>query len=150
MTKDRAQTAFPDLARQTQGFLTLNGPAAPLLEQHRRMQETMLKETGTFAQHWFERRLEAARRTAHALHEMNAIGKRDPVAAMLVIADWQRGSFERVNADLLEWITLCTRATHMVAAAQGEVAPSDSDPGKSSKAEGAADSSPGSDHATPV
>lgn len=150
MTKEKPQTAIPDLVRQTQDLFKFNGGVAPQLEQVQKMHETMLKEAQAFAEHWFERRQEATQQAAEALQEMNSDGKPDPVAAMQAITEWQRGSFERVNADFQEWIALWTRAAHLAATAYGGVAPSDSDQGKSSKAKEGAGSSAKSEHATPV
>lgn len=153
MATDKTQTGITDLMQQTQELFRMNGAAAPQVAQFWQMQENMLKQTETFARHWFEHRHEATESALKALREMNSTNGSDPTAAMRAISEWQRGSFERMNADLQEWMTLCTHATQQAAAAQGEAAQTGADQGKATKAKGksqAGSSGAKSDHGTPV
>jgi len=157
MTKDEPQTDITDLAPQTQAMFKLNGAAAPKVEQVMKVQEGMLEQAETFTRHWIERRQEAADTTLEALREMNSTDKPDPVAAMQTIADWQRGSFERLTEDFRDWMTLCMQPMQLAVTSQGETeqadaASSGNDQRKSTtKSKGrAASSRSKSDHATPV
>lgn len=154
MAKDQAQTDFTDLARQTQALFKLNGAALPQIETVMKMQEGMLEQAGTFTRHWIERRQEAVETALEAMTEMQSADRSDPAAAMRAIADWQRGSMERLAADMQEWMTLCMEATQAAATAQsdpaqGQAASSGSDKAKATGAGGHAASSR-SKHATPV
>ncbi len=157
MAKDAPQTDITDLARQTQALFNLNGAAAPRFEQVMKVQEGMLEQAETFTRHWIERRQEAVDTALEALNKVNATEKPDPVAAMQTIADWQRGSFERLTEDFREWMTLCMQATQLAATPQSETekvdaASSGTDHDKAAtKSKGrAASSRSKSDHATPV
>lgn len=108
--------------RQTQALFKLNGAATPQLEQFWNTQDSMLKGAETFARHWFERRHQATETAVEALHEVSATGQPDPAAAMQAIFNWQRGSAERLKADLQEWMTLCAHLTQAATTAQGEAA----------------------------
>jgi len=157
MAKDEPQRDMTDLARQTQALFKLNAAAAPQLEQVMTVQEGMLEQAETFTRHWIERRQEAVDTGLEALKEMNSTDKPDPVAAMQTIADWQRGSFERLTEDFRDWMTLCTQPMQLAATSQGETEQADAsssgkDQGKAAaKSKGrAAASRSKSDHATPV
>ncbi|KPP85806.1 MAG: hypothetical protein HLUCCO07_01785 [Rhodobacteraceae bacterium HLUCCO07] len=157
MAKDEPRTDITDLARQTQALFNLSGAAAPRLTQVMKVQEGMLEQAETFTRHWIERRQEAIETALEALNSMNSKGKPDPVAAMQAIADWQRGSFERLTADYQEWMTLCMQATQLAATPQSETgqddpASSSTDQGKATaKSKGRAASSRSKpDHAKPV
>ena len=154
MTKDQSQTGITDLVRQTQALFTPNGATAPPFEQIMKVQEGMLKQAEAFNRHWIERRQEAVDTALKAMTEMQSADKADPAAAMRAIADWQRGSVERLTADLQEWTALCMQATQL-ATAQDDAASSDSNDGKATRAKGqsaASGSKSGSksEHATPV
>lgn len=149
MAKDQSQTNITDLVRQTQALLSPNGAAAPQIEQVMEMQEGMLKQAEAFNRHWIERRQKAVDTALEAMNEMQSGDKTDPAAAMRAIADWQRGSLERLTEDLQEWTAMWMKATQLAATAQNDAASSDD--GKATKAKGqSASSGSKSDHATPV
>ena len=155
MAKDQPQTDITDLEPQTQALFKLNGTVTPNLERVMKAQEGMLKQAETFTRHWIQRRQEAVETAVEAMNEMNSTGKPDPVAAMQTIADWQRGSFERLNEDFREWMTLCMQATQLATptpqseAGQDDTASSGTKAANKSKGR-AATSRSKSDHATPV
>lgn len=157
MAKDQPQTDITELARQTQELFKLNGTSAPQVEQVMKVQEGMLEQTKTFTQHWIERRQEAMETALEAMKEMNSADKQDPVAAMQAIAEWQRGSFERLTEDFREWMTLCMQPMQLATTTQGETEQAEgetsgADQGKTaSKPKGnAASARAKSSHATPV
>jgi len=151
MAEEKALTDITDLARQTQALFKLDGAVAPQLEQVMKVQEGMLEQAGIFTRHWIERRQQAVDTALEALNQMNSKDEPDPAAAMQAIADWQRGSVERLNADLRDWMTLCTQTTQLVVTAQTDAASSDANQRKATRAKGrAASSGSRSDHATPV
>lgn len=151
MAQAETQMDITDLARQTQALFKLSGAATPQLEQYWNMQGSMLKDAETFARHWFKRRHEATETAVEALHEVSATGRPDPAAAMQAIFNWQRGSAERLNADLQDWTTLCAHLTQAATTAQAEAASSEADQDKATKV-GARSTTSGSksEHATPV
>ena len=134
MGKVQAQTDIVDLARRTQSLFKLNGAAAPQLENGVQVQEGIVEEMENFARNWFQRRYEATETTFKTLHEINAKAKDDPAAAVQAITEWQRGSFERLNADLQDWTTLCMRCADGAMTAQSEVKSGDTDLDRSGKA----------------
>lgn len=162
MAKDEPQTDITDLARQTQELFKLNGAAAPKLDQIMKVQDGMLEQAGAFTRHWIERRQEAVDTAVKALNEMNSTDKPDPMVAMQAIADWQRGSLERLAEDYREWMTLCMQAPQLAATSQGETEKDETkqdDAASSGTAENkaetkskgkAASSRSKSEHATPV
>ena len=150
MAEQKEQTDINDLARQTQSLFDLTGAALPRFEQLLEVQESMFKNAETFARHWLERRREAADTAVEAMREMSAADKADPADAMRAIADWQRGSFKRLNADMQEWMTLCMQVTHLATTAQGEAAQAGTDQGKSTRTRGRAAPDTKPEHATPV
>lgn len=156
MAKDQAQTDITDLARQTQALFKLNGAAVPQVEQVLKAQQSMLEQAETFTRHWIERRQEAVETALEAMTEMQSADKSDPAAAMRAIADWQRGSVERLTTDMQEWMALCMQAGQLTTAAQSKSAQSKapssgSDKGKATGSKGqSASSSSKSGHATPV
>ncbi|MCF3974684.1 hypothetical protein [Paracoccus salsus] len=109
MAKEQSQLDRTETARKTRALFTGIGPASGQVEQLLEMQCCMLKEARLFTLHWFERRQKATEAAVEALHKMKATGSVDPAAAMQAMADWQRGSFERMTADLMEWTALCMR-----------------------------------------
>lgn len=116
-----------DQARQTPAlFRPING-AMPQMETVMQAQEGILREVEGFARNWLQRRQEATRSALDALHEMNAAGQGDPGAALKAITEWQRGSLERVNADLKEWTTLCMRCAEVASTAQTGMASPEAD-----------------------
>jgi len=157
MAKDQPHTDISDLARQTQELFKLNGASAPRFEQVMKVQEGMLEQAETFTRHWIERRQEAVDTGLKALNEINSTDKPNPVAAMQAIADWQRGSFERLTEDFRDWMTLCMQPMQLAATShaeteQADAASSGTDQAKAgTKSKGrAAASRSKSDHATPV
>ena len=120
MAKDSVHADTRGHSQPPRTLFDLDGEAAPWFEHVLTVQEDMLKQTETFARHWVERRQEAAETGFDVLRRMGTTGMTDPAGAMQAMADWQRGSFERLNADLREWMALCTQATHLHAAAQEE------------------------------
>ena len=109
MANDQGQSDIIDLARRTQALIEFNRTAAPQLERIVQVQKGITKELESFARNWFKRRHEATETAFKALQEANVAGKTDPAAAMQAITEWQRGSFERLNADLNDWAALCMR-----------------------------------------
>ena len=154
MAKDEAQTDITDLARRTQALFNPTGMAVPQVEQVLTLQQEMAGQTETFARHWVERRQEAVETGLEALREMSATNGADPMAAMRAITDWQRGSFERLNADLRDWVALCTQHTQLSATPQSGPALSttdlNADKPKQTKAKDRAASGAQTEHATPV
>lgn len=154
MAKDQAQMDITDLARRTQALFNPTGMALPQVEQVLTLQQEMAGQTETFARHWVERRQEAVETAVEALREISAANGADPTVAMRAMTDWQRGSFKRLNADLRDWVALCTQITQLSANAQSGPTSSATDPDaekpKPSKAGGRAASGPRSQHATPV
>ena len=154
MAKDEAQTDIMDLGRRMQALFSPTGVSVPQVEQMLKLQQEMVGQTETFARHWVERRQEAAETGLEALREMSTAGGTDPMAAMRAMTDWQRGSFRRLNADLQDWVALCTQLTQVaVTPDSGTDAPAanqDADTSKTAKARGRAASGTKSQHATPV
>jgi hypothetical protein len=154
MAKDEAQMDITDLARRTQALFNPTGMALPQVDQVLTLQQEMAGQTETFARHWFERRQEAAETGLEALREMSAANGADPMAAMRAITDWQRGSFERLNADLRDWVALCTQLTQLSGTPQSGPASSTTDRSadkpEPTKARSRAASGARSQHATPV
>lgn len=151
MAKDQSQTDITDLVRQTQALFSPNGATAPQIEQVMEVQEDMLKQAEAFNRHWIERRQKAVDTALEAMNEIQSGDQTDPLATMRAIADWQRGSLERLTADLQEWMALCMQATQLSATAQSDAASNDSKDGTATKAKGqSASSGSKSDHATPA
>jgi len=163
MAKDQAQSDIIDLARWTHAIFDFNRTASPQLKSIVQVQESLAEELGSFARNWFQRRYEATETTFKTLHEINAKAKDDPAAAVQAITEWQRGSFERLNADLQDWTTLCMRCADGAMTAQSVVKSGDTDLDRSGKtnsktAPGAAGKLDGKEppksksksHATPV
>lgn len=92
------------------------------------MQEGMLEQAEAYARHWIVRRQEAVETALEGLNEMKSTDKPDPVVAMQVIADWQRGSFERLTEDFREWMALCMHSTQLVATLPSEAGQHPSSP----------------------
>lgn len=127
MAKDQARSDIIDLARRTHAIFDFNRTASPQLKSIVQVQESLTEELGRFAQNWFQRRHEAAETAFKALHEINAKAKDDPAAAVQAITEWQRGSFERLSADLQDWTTLCMRCAGGAMPPQFEVKSDDTD-----------------------
>lgn len=115
MAKDRVQTDSTDVARRMQALFNLNELAAPQIERAMTLQENLLRQSEIFARHWVERRQEAAETGMQALREIRSRGTADPVTAVTAVTDWQRGSLKRMNADLEEWVALCTGVAQQAA-----------------------------------
>lgn len=157
MTKQKAQTDITEMMRRTQALFRPNAPVAPQIERFWQIQDDMLSEGETFARHWFERRHEAVDTALKALKEMKSEDRADPMAAMRAITDWQRGSLERINADLRECMAVCMHVAQAAATAapdaamQDDKAQKNTGRGNATKASRrAAASGAESDHATPV
>ncbi|MGI3211933.1 phasin family protein [Roseovarius tibetensis] len=154
MAKDEPQTDIIDLGRRMQALFTPTGAAVPQVEQMMKLQQEMVAQTETFARHWFERRQEAAETGLEALREMSTASRTDPLAAMRAITDWQRGSFERLNADLQDWVALCTQLTQVAVTPESGTGASatnqNADKPKQTKAKDRAASGAQTEHATPV
>lgn len=133
MAKDQTQSDIVDLARRTQSLFKLNGGVAPQLESVVQVQQGIIEEVENFAQNWFKRRNDATQSVYKTLHEVNAAGKADPAAAVQAITEWQRGSFERLSADLQDWTALCVRCAGGAMAAQSEMKSDDKDLDESRK-----------------
>ena len=130
------------------------GKSMPQVEQVLTLQQEMAGQTETFARHWFERPREAVETGLEALREMSSANGADPMVAMRAITDWQRGSFERLNADLRDWVALCTQLTQLSATAQSgstsSAADRNADQPKTAKARSRAASGGQTQYATPV
>lgn len=157
MAKDQAQMDIMDLMRRTQALLQPTGTVAPGFEQITKMQQGMVSQTEVFARHWFERRQEAVESGLKVLQEISKTNGADPAGSMQAITDWQRGSLDRVTADLQEWTTLCMHAATLAATTSAET-PSQDAADQSPKAEKRTTTTKGrtastdskSHHATPV
>ncbi|MGM0660473.1 MAG: hypothetical protein ACQEUH_04775 [Pseudomonadota bacterium] len=162
MAEDHLQTDITDFTRRMQALFNPNGAAMPQVEQLLTVQQEMVRQTETFTRHWLERRQEAAETGLEALQTLSKTQGTDPAAALRAMADWQRGSFKRVSADLQDWVALCTQitqtATAQGATTQGEAekgkgASQDAKTAKPAKPSGSkprATSGVGTQHATPV
>ncbi len=167
MAEDHLQTDITDFTRRMQALFNPNGAAMPQVEQLLTVQQEMVRQTETFTRHWLERRQEAAETGLEALQTLSKTQGTDPAAALRAMADWQRGSFKRVSADLQDWVALCTQitqtATAQTATAQGETAKGETEkgggasqdakaakPAKPSRSKPRATSGVGTQHATPV
>ncbi|MCC5962653.1 MAG: hypothetical protein JJU09_05945 [Rhodobacteraceae bacterium] len=117
MTKDKALPDIADQARETLALFQPFTAAGPQMESMVQAQEGILREVEGFARNWLERRQEAIQSALNALHKMNSAGQVKPGAALEAITQWQRGSFERVSADLQEWTMLCMRCAEVASTA---------------------------------
>lgn len=134
MPEEKAKTGDADLTGKWQEVFKLTGATMPRVEQFWQAQYSMLHEAETFAREWFERRHEATQKAVEAAHQMNSTDGTDPMAAMRAIADWQRGSFERLNADLEDWFRLCAHFPRFVTGTQDGDTPPDTKDGKATNA----------------
>lgn len=123
MADDLAQADIVDFVRRTHALMYPNGTLAPGVEQLAKLQHEMAGQTETFTRHWFERRQEAAETGIKALRQISEANGTDPAASMRAITDWQRGSLDRVTADLREWAMLCVHAMTAAAIAKPEPQP---------------------------
>ncbi len=114
------------------------------------MQASLLKEAETFSRHWFQRRNDAIETAVEALHQMNSNGAAGPAGALQAMADWQRGSLERLGADAQEWTALCMRSAAAATTTQVEDIPTGSNKPDADKADGKSGAKPRAGHATPV
>ena len=146
MTKNQ-QTDITDLARQTQALFKLNGGIAPKLEHVVQTQHGIASgvasEVENFTQNWFQRRHDATQSTFVALQQITSAEKDNPAAAMQAVTEWQRGSFERLSADLQDWATLCMRCAGVATTASSEMASGFAEPDASKKTPGKAASGAG-------
>ena len=167
MANDQGRSDIIDLTRRTQALFEFNRTAAPQLESIVQVQEGIAKELESFARNWFQRRHEATETAFKALQDVNAAGKDDPAAAIQAITEWQRGSFERLNADLNDWAALCMRCADAAITVPSNMASGDAnlngagkttsktEPGAAGKPRSKADgkdrsSTKSTDHSTPV
>lgn len=167
MANDQGQSDIIDLARRTQALFEFNRTVAPQLESIVQVQEGIAEELEGFVKNWFKRRHEATETAFKTLQEANVAGKTDPAAAMQAITEWQRGSFERMNADLNDWAALCMRCADAAITVPSNMASGDAnlngagkttsktEPGAAGKPRSKADgkdrsSTKSTDHSTPV
>lgn len=151
MTEQKTQTGLTDLARQMQALFSYNGSVLAPFDQIMRMQGAMFDRTGTFARHWLDRRHEAAESAIEAAREIGSADRTDPMTAMRVIGEWQRGSFKRLSADMQDWMTLCAEVAQEAAPAQSEPAKAGGDRETKAGTRGrAASSATRPKHTTPV
>ncbi|TVS00967.1 MAG: hypothetical protein EA407_13500 [Rhodobacteraceae bacterium] len=130
MTKDKSQPDLTELAHKTQALFMGNGAGGAQFEKVLEMQDRLLREAETFTRQWFERRHEATETALKTLQEANSNGAADPTQAMRAMADWQRGSIERLSEDLRDWTALCMRCADTAKAVQLEAALPDAEKGK--------------------
>lgn len=132
MAKDQAKSDITDLARRTQALFKLNGREAPQFENVAKVQEGIVEEIENFARNWFQRRHDASQSVFKALNEANA-GKVDPAAAIQAMTEWQRGSFERLSADMQDWTALCLRCADAALTVRSDMASDGAEPDGSEK-----------------
>ncbi|MEI4233683.1 phasin family protein [Roseovarius sp. D22-M7] len=150
MARDQVQTDMTDLARRMQSLFNVDGAGAPQVARMMELQQEMFRQTETFARHWLERRQDAAETGLEALREIGSTSGSDPMAAMRAITEWQRGSFKRLNADLQEWVEICTHAAQLPQPQDTAATPKDTAQATTTKAKGQTASKAKAEHATPV
>lgn len=166
MAKKDPQSDLLEMVQRMQAPFMGNVASGAPMEKFLEMQSGLLKEAETFSRHWFERRNEAIETAIEAMHQMNSNGAARPAEALRVMADWQRGSLERLGADAQEWTELCMRSAAVATTPQVDDTPAGSEKPKASKAEAdkpkaskaeaektkadKADAKPTAGHATPV
>lgn len=118
-TTDKQATAG-DLVRQVQGGFAVTPALTPQVEQFWTAQENVLLEAEAFSRGWFERRHEAAGTALDAARQATGRGTMDG-AALRAMADWNRGSWERMAEDVQQWIKCCTQCAGHFAGAEAPV-----------------------------
>jgi hypothetical protein len=116
MAEDRTNADITGMIRGMQALFDPSGTVAPGPERMLALHREMARQTQTFARHWLARRQDAAETGVAALQTLAATQGTDPAAALRAITDWQRGSVRRLDADLQEWIALCTQITRTATA----------------------------------
>jgi len=150
MKKEQTQSNLTDMASKAQALFMVNGAAGGQFERFLEMQDALLKETETFARHWFERRHDATQTAIAALHDVTPNGAADPAQTMRAMTDWQRGSLERMMADMQEWTALCMRCAGAITTVPLDTTAADTDQAGSDKANDRAGAKTRASHATPV
>jgi hypothetical protein len=107
MAKQDPQRGFTEMLSMMQAPFLASGPFGKPMEQYLEMQSGLLKEAEIFARHWFQRRNDAIETAVEALQKLQSNGTANPAGAVQAMADWQRGSVERLGADAQEWAVLC-------------------------------------------
>ena len=110
------KTDITETIRKMQDMVASVPAMAPQMEQFWNAQDSILDDVEGFTQGWFERRHEATRSALEAIREANGNGT-DPSAAMMVIANWQRHSMERMTEDIQQWTDLWARCAGRMAPA---------------------------------
>jgi len=150
MPKENPQLGLTEMTQRMQAPFVVNGTLGPQVERFLEMQASLLKEAEAFPRHWFERRNDAIETAIDVLHQMNANGGAGPAGALQAMADWQRGSLERLGADAQEWTALFMRSAAAATTTQVEGTPTGSDKPEMDKADGKSSAKTRAGHATPV
>lgn len=106
---DQTMASGPEAMTQAAGLFALTPMLAPQFERFWKAQEDMLTEAEIFSRGWFERRHQATKTALETTRDIADTGALDSSSALLAIAEWQRGSFERIFEDIQEWMKLCAR-----------------------------------------
>jgi hypothetical protein len=144
-TTDKQTAPLGDLITQAQGLLTVNRMMAPQLEQFWKAQEKILEEAGVFSQGWFDRRHEATEAALDTISQLGGQGGMADASGAQAIAEWHRGSFDRMTEDFRQWITFCTRSFSHFAKAEMQAGKQELE-----EAERLASATGGAKHAIPV
>jgi hypothetical protein len=99
---------------------TLSAAFLPAAVPFWHAQDGILDEAESFSREWFRRRHEAAQSAIEAARAMGRSGAGDATGAARALADWQRGSAERLAEDMRGWFEFCSRCAEHVAEAQME------------------------------
>lgn len=144
-TTDKQMAPLGDLVAQAQDLLAVNPMMAPQVEQFWKAQEKILEEAEAFSQGWFERRHEATKTALDTIRRLSGQGGEAGAAGSQVIAEWHRGSFERMTEDFQEWMTFWTRSFSHFANAEMQAGKQELEEAKRLAA-----ATGGANHATPV
>lgn len=150
MAKENQQNGLTEIVQMMQKPFMLNGASGAPVERFLEIQGSLLKEAEAFARHWFQRRNDAIETALESLQQINSDGNDGPSGALRVMADWQRGSLERLGADAQEWTALCMRCAAAATTPQIDGTSTDSDKPETDKAGGKSGAKPKTGHATPV
>lgn len=144
-TADKQMAPLGDLVAQAQSLLAVNPMMAPQVEQFWKAQEKILEDAAAFSQGWFERRHEATTTALDTIGQLSGQGGEAGAAGAQAMAEWHRGSFERMTEDFQEWMTFCTRCFSHFANAEMQAGKQEL-----SEAKRLAAATGGARHATPV
>lgn len=92
---------FGVMVKNAEGMLSWNAMALSQAEQFWKMREAILKDSEAFSKAWYKRRHEATKSAMKATKDM--LSSKDPVAAVHLIAVWQRHSVERMSDDVQQF-----------------------------------------------